>query len=415
MIAPTYPVRCNRLLLFLLLLVFSFATSYCAAQESRKLPVVRANSKTVDIQDGSHLLKAHWTISPNIERDVYYAERSDKKKRITFRTDIDSFSLDVEPGQNYDFDVLLNNKDLCHTRISTMRRGYQRVGNRSSSAPDAIPFTLGKDDKIHIQGSIGGSEPLDLLFDTGAETVVLYPSALTKKLSIKFDGTTANQGFGGVSTRQTSSDNTLQIADLRWEHEGLLYVEKQADSADGIIGYNEFQNKVVEIDYDRSRLVLHDALPKTAKQYTKVRTRILEGLPAIEVTLNIGKKKVTDWFVLDTGSNSSLHLTHPFSTTNQLFGTMTKIGTSRSGGVGAKFIENDTVLLPELTVGGSAVREIPIDQEKPSGETFIGQSFLGMRILKRFNTLIDFPNDQIYVRPNRSIDTPFRVNRNRAP
>ncbi len=79
-----------------------------------KLPVVRANSKTVDIKDGEKLIKQAWTISPEINPDVYLTS----SKKVTFYTDISSISFKINPKVGvYNFIILLNGKDSARTQI----------------------------------------------------------------------------------------------------------------------------------------------------------------------------------------------------------------------------------------------------------------------------------------------------------
>src|SRR5262249_45449480 len=163
---------------------------------------------------------------------------------VTFRTDIDSISFDVRPGQQYDFVVLLNGERRCRSRISTLRETCRKEGAPGAPAEDAIPFTLGRDNKIHIEGRINDSGPLDLMFDTGADPLVLYPSGLAKAANVWADGKVDNAGTGGVATRSTSNDNRVALGPLRWDHESVLLIEKQADRADGIVGHNLFEDKV---------------------------------------------------------------------------------------------------------------------------------------------------------------------------
>jgi len=68
---------------------------------------------------------------------------------------------------------------------------------------DTISFKLGSDHGIHLEGSINGSEPLDFLFDTGANAIVLTSSLIGDKVSISLDSQTENNGADGISTMQT--------------------------------------------------------------------------------------------------------------------------------------------------------------------------------------------------------------------
>jgi len=79
------------------------------------LPVIKASSKKVDIRDDNQYKKAYWSIVPEAKPDVYTTHNPNKK--VTFYTDIDSISFVVNPKKQYDFIILLNNKDTALTRI----------------------------------------------------------------------------------------------------------------------------------------------------------------------------------------------------------------------------------------------------------------------------------------------------------
>jgi hypothetical protein len=97
-----------KLLTILLLLVQTLPAQ-------QKLPVIRANSKMVDIRDGDTFSKAGWTISPQLKPDLYTTPN--KNKKVTFYTDLDSISFTVNPNKRYYFIILLNNKDSALTQI----------------------------------------------------------------------------------------------------------------------------------------------------------------------------------------------------------------------------------------------------------------------------------------------------------
>ena len=79
----------------------------------KKLPIIKANSTSVDIKDDNQLRKNAWTIVPEEKLDVY----TTSAKKVTFYTDIDSISFKVEPKKQYDFVILLNGKDSARTKI----------------------------------------------------------------------------------------------------------------------------------------------------------------------------------------------------------------------------------------------------------------------------------------------------------
>ncbi|WP_312089843.1 transglutaminase-like domain-containing protein [Chryseobacterium sp.] len=79
----------------------------------KKLPVIKANSISVDIKDGNTLKKNAWNIVPEEKLDVY----TTSSKKVTFYTDIDSISFKIDPKKEYDFIILLKGKDSARTQI----------------------------------------------------------------------------------------------------------------------------------------------------------------------------------------------------------------------------------------------------------------------------------------------------------
>lgn len=96
--------------LFTLLFVILFGQTVVA---QKKLPIIKANSTSVDIKDDNQLRKNAWRIVPEEKLDVY----TTSAKKVTFYTDIDSISFKIDKKKRYDFVILLNGKDSARTQI----------------------------------------------------------------------------------------------------------------------------------------------------------------------------------------------------------------------------------------------------------------------------------------------------------
>lgn len=96
--------------LFTLLFVILFGQTVVA---QKKLPIIKANSTSVDIKDDNQLRKNAWRIVPEEKLDVY----TTSAKKVTFYTDIDSISFKIDQKKRYDFVILLNGKDSARTQI----------------------------------------------------------------------------------------------------------------------------------------------------------------------------------------------------------------------------------------------------------------------------------------------------------
>lgn len=392
--------------------VFLLAASSATARQ--ELPVLAARSATVDVVDGERLLKGAWRVDPSIALDVYAARRTTERKRVKFQSDVGELSFDVEPGRTYDFTILLDGKDACRTRISTLKQGYERTDATRANGPDELPMSI-EHGKLHVRGRVNGSKELDLILDTGADINALYPSGADAGVELVFDGEAQNAGTGGVTKRRTSSDNRLELGPLRWNHEPFLFIEKQADSADGIVGFDVFDGKVVEFDWERMRLVLHDTLPAHASGFTKTALTYSGPLPAVDVGFGDGEVRASGPFVLDTGGTNTLLANRAFVAAHAFFGGLETLGASSSSGVGSATVRNAVVRVPTLTLAGFPLANVPIHIELPSdGEAAPAGGVVCMDLIRRFDLVLDGENGAAYFRPSSAFSEPFKTWRSGA-
>jgi hypothetical protein len=377
---------------------------------AQTLPTLRAHSRLLDIRDGERLWKGIWVAAPTMDPDIYVASRSTRAKTITFISDLDSLSIDVEPGHTYDIVVVLDDRDACRTRISTMALGCANANGSADSATIPIRIAHGK---LHLDGFVNDSATLDLIFDTGADTNVLYPSAATKGATIAIDGTSLNSGTGGTTARTTSSDNRIRVGALRWDHEPVMLIEKQADDADGILGYRAFDNKIVEFDYDRMVMVIHDELPASLEGYAQTPLVPVGSLTAIEARLAGDDKDARGLFVLDSAGTGAMMMNAAFASSASLRGAWKHVGSSVSGGVGAGTMRNDVVIVPRVTIANFTLVDMPLDMEVHAGSATTatdparGAGVLCMDVLRRFNTVLDYERGVAYLKPSTHFATPF--------
>ena len=115
-----------------------------------KLPIIKAKSMNVAINDGGFLDKNGWSLSPKTKPDIYTADRTRKTKWVTFYTDIDSIKIKLKVGEKFDFIILLNGKDSCYTRVESAISA-DKIAPKIKATPDTIPFTLTAFNAIHVK------------------------------------------------------------------------------------------------------------------------------------------------------------------------------------------------------------------------------------------------------------------------
>jgi hypothetical protein len=372
------------------------------------LPVIQAKTTKVSICDGDEFLEDYWVIMPEVEPDVYHAGRGRRAKTVSFYTDVDSISFQTEPDRVYDFAIVLNGKDTAYTRISTQPNPAFLSKRTCTNCPasDTLPFTFGSDGKTYLEASFNQSPPLSMMFDLGSDQVVISDRGITNGAVFRVAEKQGSVAFGGTTDVESSKSNRLQVGTLVWD--SLLAVKINGADGDGIIGYNVFEGKVIEINYDQKFMVVHHRLPAAAANFAPMEFRFKRGLPFIKATLRHGSQHYTDYFEFDGGSNGSLWLNQSFAAKHGLYSSMEKIGTTISRGLGGK-TENQTVLFPAIEIGPYKLTNVPVDIELPGQQEHLAWGIFGMDVLKRFNVIIDFQKDSIYLKPNSLLQQPYRT------
>ncbi|MFY7810827.1 MAG: DUF4932 domain-containing protein [Flavobacterium sp.] len=91
---------------------------------AQKRPFIHATDIKINIKENGKKTNNNWELMPYLHPDIYETKATTTPKRVTFYTNLDSISFDVVKNKIYDFDIILNNKDTCWTRISTFERFY---------------------------------------------------------------------------------------------------------------------------------------------------------------------------------------------------------------------------------------------------------------------------------------------------
>jgi predicted aspartyl protease len=397
-------------------LLLTITSQFVFAQE--KLPILKTNKTIISIKEGNSDYKDSWTIAPEVKPDVFVTQKFTGTQIITFYSDIDTISFTVKPNKKYDFIILLNGKDKAYTQISTDSKQnpslepklfYTRLKN-TNQVTDTIPFTLGKDNYIHLKGKINNSDTVDFLFDTGASSCVITSSLINQKVNLKIDGSAENGGSDGKAVVGTSSKNTIEINDLKWENVSILSIDYQKPSFDAILGWIAFENKIIEIDYEKNILIIHQSLPQLSSEYSKLEFKLLEGIPYIKLKIIVNGKESETWFDFDTGSDGTLSIGQKFASENSLNDIMKQIGKTKSVGSTGKEIISTLVMLPKLKIGDFEMYQIPLNIQQLEIENVGYNENIGNKILKRFNTIIDFKNNYIYLKPNNLFYAPMLKN-----
>jgi len=376
-----------------ILSILSVLLPFCGVAQN-KLPLVKAGAGLAKFYE-EHNASSNWYINPKLKLDVFTTGKITKSRNIKFKTDIDSIVFRIGPGEQKEFIVLLNGKDSCRTRIVCPElKDFSKV---SPEVHDSIPFFVNKYNTNFLPVVFNGTDSLLLNFDSGATEIDLTTAALKQK--VKSKPKLYNTEYGIKIGSQTYKSKIYDI-------------ELAGNETDGLLGWDIFDGMIVALDYDRNKMMVHSVMPKQIlqdKQYSKFKITYIRNKPFIESEILQGRTKNKSLFFFDLGYQRTAMLD------NDLLREM-KFPTERMEvikkvmmhGTRGNEVPVTTVKLQSLKIGHFELKDVPaqvMEQGKPMPG--VNVHYLGTDILKRFNTVFDFQNDVIYLKPNHLYEVAY--------
>jgi hypothetical protein len=276
-----------------------------------------------------------------------------------------------------------------------------------------LPLKLGLGRLPVAQVTIGGSRPLSVILDTGANDDILN-ARITRELKLHVLNPQVIEQPGGAIEMGQVETVQLKIASVPVQN--LAMISAPLDSLqpfigqplDGILGFGFFSQFVVEFDYAEQRVRLfapetYVAPPKAVMIPITFRGKS----PLVEITLEGATGESVKTFVeIDTGSFESLglkgafvegHLSVPANAPKRpLFGLA--IGGETKG---------YRTRLAAATLGPFRLSR-PVTSATTSGDGGSADvaGVLGGEALNRFTVIVDYSRKQLLLIPNRDLDRP---------
>ena len=370
---------------YLHLLFFALTASSCFSQQ--KLPIITAASEAATIFEDRQPATS-WRLSPETKIDIYTTNKLTKATVVKLKTDIDSISFTIKPGQHQDFIVLLNSKDTCYTRFQSPV--VKDFGKIAPVIRDTIPFIINKQNTIYVRALLNNTDTLNLNFDTGTTELVLTRTSL--KTKIKSD------------VKLYNTPNELKIGNRVYTTK-IYDAELTGHDTDGRFGWDLFDGMIVELNYDKKIIVIHSKIPggvNNNKKYAKLVIKYFSQIFFVEGTIAQSGIKNKEWFLFDTGYQRTAMLDNELLKQNKFPAhEMKEITKVMMRGATGNEVPVVTSNLEALTVGKFTLENVPaqlLTTNKPLRTANV--HLLGNEILKRFNIFIDFQDNVVYLKPN---------------
>ena len=189
------------------------------------------------------------------------------------------------------------------------------------------------------------------------------------------------------------------------------------DIIDGLIGKDGFTNTILEINYLHEYIMLHNKLSSIdTSDYVKINMKLVKTQLLVPVTIQINDTiSIQGDFILDTGCTEGTILTSSAASKYDLTNNIANkvqfyskhigfSGASTACFFRANSIEIGGFKLDKVTMGYSEDKSGALAQND-----FIG--IVGNGVLERFDVIIDFINNDLYLKPNQNYSNPFNFSK----
>ncbi len=360
------------------------------------LPVLRSSASVITIVDGDERRTAYWSLDPSARPDIYTADRTRRSKVVRFITDRDSLSFTLKPGEHHDLVILLNDTDSCYTRlrsaITPEMLAYEYPP--AQALPDTIPFRLTPANNVLLQAVLNEVDTLTLMFHTGMRGTVVIDEARKRMKAFHMDGQgSVGTSWGGSAQTGVSLHNELRIGQQRMRDLEIHVDELSGEGSDGKVGYDFFADQVLEMDYDKGLLIVHDRPPQDLTGHEAVPITYVRGSFYIRCSLSTGEGMTKYPFMVHTGYSGALIMG-----AHSAFPVRDSLGVEVLRDSYNNVLRNVRTIIPELVVGEERFTDVPASVMDPRAK--IEANVIGGDVLKRFNWILDLRNDVLYLKPN---------------
>jgi hypothetical protein len=289
----------------------------------------------------------------------------------------------------------------------------QQANKREDKAAEAVrlPIEAALDGRIWVEARVNGSEPLLFLLDT-ASNLTMIDRSRAEALGLAGEGREAWDTPGAEPLRFSRVPRvTLELGGLRTEEHDVAITPLKMWAPrppGGLIGAPFLNRFVVEIDMDAGSLVLHD--PKTFRYRGAGRVvpmTLREELPSVPVRVRTSGGAAEGLFHVDTGASLALLLYRHFVDQHRLFRpdeSREMQGRSLGGAT------REARTRADFTLGRDRYREAIVHYwvvDRGSAATGADAGILGMDVLRRYHTILDYAGKRMILEPGELHGVPW--------
>jgi predicted aspartyl protease len=280
--------------------------------------------------------------------------------------------------------------------------GFSALFSSAVQAQVKVPFILQENKCVFVEVKVNDHPtPLLFFFDTGAGSIMLSQE-VAEQLNIKPTYTETISGAEG-QTLILGDKIVLENVDFIFDDTSRL-AKSFGRKFDGIVGYDFLHKYMTKVDFDHKEFWVYESPEQVdTKGFTKHAITMSEDIPIphFDVTFRLKDESAyTGQVLFDSGAGLNLLINSKFQQQHNLLDKMPNRLTASQNDY-----EFDKPMIAHISTDKSGVSAMP---------GYLG--ILGAEIINRFNFIIDYENNLLYLEPNTlydmTMDTtvfPFRL------
>lgn len=273
------------------------------------------------------------------------------------------------------------------------------VHSQENGVLERIPFTLTAHNNISIEAVLNNTDTVQLMFHTAASDITLTTEVSQRLSSVRWEDENEVSSWGGNASARASGGNSMSIGDSHWDSLSIWENERSGPGTDGKFGPNLFQGKIIEINFDKSEMIIRSTLPHQLEGYVKTPIQFEDDFMFNDGVSSIEDDTYQNRFLIHSGYGGTILLDDKFAAESRIGGRVEIIDEKELKDSYGNVIKTKKGLLTKFTVGNFDFENMPVG----FFEGTIGRqqmSVLGGDVLKRFNIIIDAEREFIYLKPN---------------
>ncbi|MBC7651418.1 MAG: aspartyl protease family protein [Deinococcales bacterium] len=257
-------------------------------------------------------------------------------------------------------------------------------------------------------------DSLNFVLDTGSGGISLDSTTVAAFGFKRSKSDKTIRGIAGIKNVEFTNNHTLRLPGINVENLDFhindyeLLTSVYGVKIDGIIGFSFLRRYIITINYDDLKIEIYS--PGTMKYprggYLMKPNFASLAYPQASVS---DEREIFNRFIFDTGAGLCMLLSEDFIADSALLKKNRKKYQTQTEGLGGKKTMDITVI-NQVQIGSYKFKKVPVyifsDDFNVTNYPLLG-GLIGNDLLRRFNVVLNYPDQSIYLKPNTHFNDAF--------